>query len=109
MAIEKREELRREEERKAAEEQQRADDAALEEHRVCAWVNHRVDQAQAAADPNAALHELLLKDPKDVPAGWPPGRDPSEYKHVLAKAPAPTQASKRTALGQLLAAKGATI
>jgi hypothetical protein len=111
LAIQRRDEIAKEEERKQLAAQQARDALELEQHRVNAWINSRVDSAQAAADPNAAMLALLSRDPaSDIPTDlWPPGYSADDYRRIAAPPPPPDPEVSGTALGQMLAKKGVTI
>lgn len=110
-AIARREEIRVEEENKQREEREVQETAELEEHRVNCWVNHRIEAALASENREAAFAPLFEQGPKaNIPSGWPPGRDPSEFRHVVAGTPAlRDEKVATTRLGQALASKGVTI
>ena len=107
-AIERRAELAKEADRKAVAEQTAREAEALEQHRIGAWVNHRIESVYDTPDPNQAFLALLSRDLKsDIPADlWPPGRSADEYKTIALPPPPPDPEVAGTRLGQMFAAKG---
>ncbi len=96
-AIEQREKIQREADEKPHLAQVQRDDAALEQHRRNAWVNHRVDEALASGNPDAAMLGLLSRDPAtDIPEGiWPPGASPDDFRTLVACEPSPPDEDAR--------------